>query len=143
MVVVATLIPCTLVSVGLDWAVAVVLADGTAKAVASRATAAACASRVRDGPGMGVSLLELCPQPLSDLARMSTTSRSDHRLRARCAAAFTRFWHAVEQNRRVPLRVTSTNTRSHIGASHTPRRSAYSVPSTVARATATPPPQPD
>jgi hypothetical protein len=54
------------------------------------------------------------------------------RWRARCAAAFTRFWHASEQNRRVPLRETSTNTRSHVGAAHTPSRSACSLPITVA-----------
>ena len=44
--------------------------------------------------------------------------------RARCAAALTRFWQAVEQNRRVPLRETSTKTRSQAEALHTPNRSA-------------------
>jgi hypothetical protein len=31
-----------------------------------------------------------------------------HRARARKAAVLTRFWHAVEQKRRVPLREVST-----------------------------------
>lgn len=52
--------------------------------------------------------------------------------RARNAAVLTRFWQGVEQNRRVPLRETSTYTRSQCGAVHTPSRSANSLPSTSA-----------
>ena len=47
---------------------------------------------------------------------------------ARKAAAFTRFWHAVEQKRRVPFRETSTYTRSHAGALHSPSRSMAEEP---------------
>ena len=43
--------------------------------------------------------------------------------RSRNAAALTRFWHAVEQNRLLPLREVSTYTRSQCGAVHTPSRS--------------------
>ena len=41
--------------------------------------------------------------------------------RARKAAAFTRFWQVVEQNRRVPFREVSTYTRSHRGAVQMPQ----------------------
>src|SRR5207244_13410626 len=51
--------------------------------------------------------------------------------RARKAAVLTRFWHEVEQYRRVPLREVSTKTRSHRGAVQTPSRSWMSPLSTT------------
>ena len=63
-------------------------------------------------------------------------------MRARKAAVLTRFWHDVEQYRRVPLREMSTYTRSHLGAVQMPSRSCSSPPSTTARPVAQPAAQP-
>jgi hypothetical protein len=54
----------------------------------------------------------------------------------------TRFWHAVEQNRRVPLREVSRYARSHVGARQMPSRSAAELPSTIASPVAMPAAQP-
>jgi len=59
-------------------------------------------------------------------------------MRVRKAAVLTRFWHEVEQYRRVPLPEVSRQTRSHLGAVQTPSRSYSSPPSTTARPAAQP-----
>ena len=67
-----------------------------------------------------------------DVARRRP-SRSRRRARCRWAAALTRFWHRVEQNRRPPLRDVSVKTRSHGSAAHTPSRPLRSLPRASAR----------
>jgi hypothetical protein len=72
----------------------------------------------------------------------SFRSRGRQLSRARNAAVLTRFWQAVEQYRRVPLREVSTYTRSQPGAVQSPSRSAPEPPSTTARPVAQPAAQP-
>ncbi len=82
--------------------------------------------------------------------RRSTASNASGRLSlkrstfalARWAATPARFVQRGEQWRRVPLRDTSTNTRSHGSAVHTPSRSYSPAPMTSASPVAQPAPQP-
>jgi hypothetical protein len=52
------------------------------------------------------------------------------------AAALIRFWHVVEQKRRLPFFETSKNTRPQSGAWQVPRRSPWSAPIIRANASA-------